>query len=1225
MSEANPLNIENISPEYQGIINQLLIPDPQHSHPTLIREIIAKVPNRLNIELLEHLQRHCRTDNALIGQGIHSKQYQDYLWILAYLNLEDLPKRGEGINYLIDLLRKGKTAGNDLQKAKAKAVIKELKNKNRGDKINKVWFEQTLEDLRQLGMPHPVEATPSTAAEKVRDKILTFGTHAQAEKVLEQKQSKFTPEILDPKLNLEIQNLEREQIALQQQWIEADKAGNTLERNRLERRINKLEARLEPLHQKEIDYYTRISKQLKAIEDCSNEMGFTLNADTIITTKEGDIIEITQLKFDRDRPMVYDDGPGALLIQYKMNGKKVEALYAHFRSVMRAARAFQKIEGVDELTKYLRYNNGHIPVQVGQIFHAKDLPPLTVTTLDEAKRTITTDPAISYFAGVGEKEVSFGQFATFLISHGYKRQITAAEVPEIIEKNNAETIAKIQSFTPADRKKAEIFNAINNFSHEEKLKIPKSIGEKSKVYLLQDNNMVSQGELTLTADGDYQFIKVSFDPKDQNILRQLGVPERVLARKQDRPNTKNPNLQLKLSPIELIDKAKSGFICAVPQAVSDFLEPVISLDKGNQRSASMHLRDGTKQDIDIASIDPSASKDQEQLSDGKDKEDDENPEQKVKINIEALPYDKVFRNKPPIVEEQVGYLKSLYAETRFFSIMDIAVAGKTMWEYYERRFNTRQKQKYSGVLKDLKYFGADMQRINQNAETEEMDQFKGALDNFGFMQTRDRLRTTNSYYELKACFVSLVGRGQLRWDDVKMWKNVNRFAPAGKKIPIPYDGKPHTIVKMEGKRGLTGFDFLKPTIDAMWGDGQFDDWMNHNKSAYASGVNRAADGEGKSLEGQPGGFGARLANLLMLHKQGEPVDPQRYEGLLMASINMGKGTMQDKLYYMIQGVACVNSKGNTILDFDRIGHINAEYLTRYPFLDYICTEVPRPPDGKKSYRFTLEDYKSWAKLFDQGLENNVRPTTAVDEFMWRHALTSDQTIRRINKVRDYQGFDPDDTFAFFPPMNTQLITDACNVGSVSGGKKATSLEAFKNIFPGFSQYLKTLTQKGDVSRLTEGINSFIRFESIMTNRYEKDNTLYQRMEDFDLKGGSVCSSTSGYTLISQINLLIDHVVAAYVSSGIPGARAVAEKLSLARTQVSSEEFITPQGKAKQDQVNAALKSFPKLFTEMIEKDKGKLLIAAASEIEGSGILEGMPYEGPEEQEMRKQALEKANA
>jgi hypothetical protein len=111
-----------------------------------------------------------------------------------------------------------------------------------------------------------------------------------------------------------------------------------------------------------------------------------------------------------------------------------------------------------------------------------------------------------------------------------------------------------------------------------------------------------------------------------------------------------------------------------------------------------------------------------------------------------------------------------------------------------------------------------MRRINQSSETEEMNQFKETFEPKGILEIQERARESGNKDEVKAALIVLTSKGLMRWDDVGIWKNLNRWLGTDVKIPIPNDGNPYRRLSDDPNDpdyDRTGMDYLKNAIDTM--------------------------------------------------------------------------------------------------------------------------------------------------------------------------------------------------------------------------------------------------------------------------------------------------------------------------------------------------------------------------------------------------------------------------
>jgi hypothetical protein len=578
-------------------------------------------------------------------------------------------------------------------------------------------------------------------------------------------------------------------------------------------------------------------------------------------------------------------------------------------------------------------------------------------------------------------------------------------------------------------------------------------------------------------------------------------------------------------------------------------------------------------------------------------------------NKEVLPYAMIHK-VGGMSREEASHIASIWAQTRMLSLDDIFQMIKTGYDYYIRRFERKQKEKFSHIAKDLPYFSSEMQRLNVAAEEEEVHQFTESMKDWGISQIEDRLRHSKNPDEVKACISTLVEKGELRWDDIDLWKNINRIlAKEGHShhsIPIPSNGDPATQMSETDKR--TGMDFLMPALDAIWGEGTYNEWLSKNDSSFESKA-KSYNEEGAKMENTPGGHEEKLAQLLKVHKHGGYVSPHEFEGLIRHAIENGKSTMQVKVYYMVAGVAAKNPEGRTILTFDRMSHINQALLPQFPLLEYIAGKIPRP-DGKGeviSSPLTRDDYAHWLRMFDGDDPTNCYPNANVDDFMWEKIFPDDKTQDRINKVlRNGQNLDHDDAFAYLPPASEQVMQNTCT--NVGGQRKALTYEGYANIFPGFSMYFRGLAKSGNTYKLAEAFKSYMRYESIMDKRFFKTDTNYARLDDSMMNNATIVSDQPPILFKGEIETMFDAVIDMY------GDQDLIETYKLCKLDTGNVMGTeNKKNKELQDKVQYALETFGKKFEKVVDSDGGRRMVSVVQ----SSQLTGMPYKGSMERDQEK--------
>ena len=912
--------------------------------------------------------------------------------------------------------------------------------------------------------------------------------------------------------------------------------------------------------------------------------GIEVDPKTGVAQKRLTTLTIDDIYWDKETT---DEYTGTRMVSYSMeiDGKKVSTItpYKTFLNFLKTYEGYKEYDDVEEFNDFYQFELSDKKIQecVGESFTAESIKvPETgeteevtikiaaVTTvgdqtyveLDKPVTTLSRHElpnsvhSMLYFDR-SQKKFPLGKFGCYLKRNRFQREPGAEEMQSILDTLSERKLRESQALVEdKDEFTKEKFKRFGG-QRKETLTLPEQ-GEQTNIVYLDEHRNKKNGKLTQEMDENGEPVYY---------LEKTGTDDEPTV-------TRN-----KLKKRNLIAASNKGDIVDAPQeAQEQTLEPQDTPEPSDYEQTSPD--------------DPSSD------------QPERKPESsQAQYYEEALPYEDV--NKTGLKQGgSESLLRKMWAETRFLSVSDLWEMGKAMWEYYQRRWERRQKEKYSSVGKDIPFFAPEMERINQAAENEQVQQFKESLDQQGVYDIQERLQKTRNKDELKAAISALCEQGQMRWDDIEFWKNVNRFVDGSLAIPIPSNGDPATIISDEDPR--TGEDFLKDALDSLWGEGSYNSWRSQSKSQYISSAKEYYQ-KGNELEGVQGGHARRLGVLLQMHKQGHYVDAHEFEGLILHALDYGKSSMQAKLYYMVEGVAAQSPQGRTILSVDRLAHLNSEMLHKFPLLEYITAAAPRKPGGAATaHRFTIDDYKRWAHWFDQGNPMNCSPTKAVDEFLWKYALPSDDTQNRINKdMRNGENLDHDDMFGFLPPASEQVITDACR--STTGSKKFFTIEGYANAFPGFSQYMRTLSETNNRNKLVEAVVSYVRFEGIMQNRFQKEKDYYQRMDDVTLTSPTIVTSTPPIAFINELNSVIEKIAYAY------GDAELIDTINTLRTETG--DISQKANRTQQDKVNFAFERFSKIFRRVVKSDNGEKMTA----IVHSANLEGMPFSDDEAKDRRK--------
>jgi len=508
----------------------------------------------------------------------------------------------------------------------------------------------------------------------------------------------------------------------------------------------------------------------------------------------------------------------------------------------------------------------------------------------------------------------------------------------------------------------------------------------------------------------------------------------------------------------------------------------------------------------------------EHIEDNQEKEKERSKaENEQKERIASAMKKKKGEGETEVIQPHVSTIKRLWDNTTFLSLQDVTFIFKTIYEYHVRRWQRRMKNNTGSVGEHFPIVGTDFVRMKEAAEHEEVENYKKGFEHVGIREMRERMYHARNKDELRAAIETLVEKGQMRWDDVRLWEAINRFTDPDKQIPIPLNMDPAAKVKQDPVTGAwkTGQDLLEPAIDAMWGEGIFGSYYNKNHHTYISKMNEYK-AKGDQLENDPKGIGGlrgEMRKLLTIHKNGGWVNPQQYEGLYRFSIEKGKMTVEDKVYYLIQGVA------TGLLSLDRVGAINGDLLNHMPWLDYFTNkgswkfgQADMPPDKKLGDSggrpYTVDDYKRIAAFLDQdGIAskeyiNAPGPRTA--KFLWEIILGSRDSRVRIQKaLQQSDRLDHDDTHFILPLLDSKKITQLTK--TVGLQRDRFSNPAYLNVYPGFNQYIKTLgILEPDPEAVVKALASFVTYDAILDERYlKKHGSDYIRITRSEFKEGAV--------------------------------------------------------------------------------------------------------------------------
>lgn len=406
-------------------------------------------------------------------------------------------------------------------------------------------------------------------------------------------------------------------------------------------------------------------------------------------------------------------------------------------------------------------------------------------------------------------------------------------------------------------------------------------------------------------------------------------------------------------------------------------------------------------------------------------------------------------------------------------------------------------------LRPLRTLPNEFDKEVEKSEQEEVNQYKEVYANKDAWQIEDIAHTTKNVDELKACLYLLAEMGRLRWDKVALIKQLNRFQS---QLHIPEDSAQNYADIS------TYYERLRDACGAIWDFDTFTELKNKNSSTYDSKKNEYEQNCHEWAE-SAGTLKVIINGLLADYKKkgdAARVDPILYEKIIDYTVKYGKMSPEDKLYYLIQGIAC------GLLSPDRGSALNSVYINDYPAIDFFGSGTARGPKP------TLQDLREVAALDREAFNT------------WFHnvAMTMPRVTQRVDKaLTQGKELDHDDLTCYLAYMSS---TTTENVLKEHSGRFILPLTGVQNATIGMLNYMDNMSEHFDVmSRNKQGLRRFIdsvtRFHGITKGYMYKNDKSYFRW-DVDSENSEPRSESNyakmygraGWTCKQNMNQLGDY-------------------------------------------------------------------------------------------------------
>lgn len=329
------------------------------------------------------------------------------------------------------------------------------------------------------------------------------------------------------------------------------------------------------------------------------------------------------------------------------------------------------------------------------------------------------------------------------------------------------------------------------------------------------------------------------------------------------------------------------------------------------------------------------------------------------------------------------------------------------------------------------------ERKKNQLELERVGKWKDSFKNLDAESLLELIGATPTRDQLRASIELLVEKGRMNWADPRVWKGLNEKS----KYKMP-EGPCRRSEVLRDK-------WLHKLIADIWTDkDMFNEWVTGNNSHFDS-HKKAYTHEADNFSNIAGGLAHELKSILHLyveHKKSgkeepmpEEVNPHHYEELLHYAMRMGKMSMEQKVFYLIHGLA------SGLMPLERLRALageSGELLLKFPFLDYFYTR-----------HNSLQEIKALAgRLTEDG--DPFEPGMKTTMFMRLVLLRDLKARERMSKALDRRAEEID--HEDLPYLATDIDWSRMNnlMDVISGGRSKITREGAKNTYVGFNEKFK---------------------------------------------------------------------------------------------------------------------------------------------------------------------------
>ncbi len=490
--------------------------------------------------------------------------------------------------------------------------------------------------------------------------------------------------------------------------------------------------------------------------------------------------------------------------------------------------------------------------------------------------------------------------------------------------------------------------------------------------------------------------------------------------------------------------------------------------------------------------------------DGRPEQDDGFREKVRKVGAHCDKMDSWMKSADTGARDTTGaptHAAGFFDNMKLWSISDFIKFSKDTWEDIQSIYKRAQDRNIkdtseviTGALQNLpagvpfleKYYkglNAYNKRRYSQTEVEAANKWKEGMENEDSHTLLHYLHTTRNKDAVRGIISLLCSRGEMNWDDTGVWKTLNKL------------GRYEMPIGPCARDSVLRDTWFRKVITDIYNDRElYFHWRSENDGKIKSGKSGFTDIADQLSN--VGGMRGELQKQLKLQQDSidnhtlpsQDVKPHLYEEVLTYAMRNGKMTMEDKFYYLIQGI----DKG--ILGIERLGSMageKGEILYKFPFIDFF---YQKNNSMDEIHRFAKEIQEDKA---DQKFTPGFKTTL----FLYYKVARSEEARVRISKAisRVAEGLDHEDIPFLITQMDYGTINNLANV--ISGSRQKVTIEGWKNAYVGFNTYFKTfgelanLDDQGldrftaqDANGVAQTITSYIFMDNILTrNGVDKDD------------------------------------------------------------------------------------------------------------------------------------------